>query len=394
MRRTEVYDIETLVNCFTYTGYCIQTKEWVQYVISDNINQLEELLLHLQTLNRQVGFNNEYFDYPLLHWIIENNEKLLAMGNFTCANQIYNRAQHLINDGEFNTIWDNKKYIPQTDLYLIHHYNNNARSASLKDIEFSLRMKNIQEMPFDHTHYVTSEEISQILEYNKNDVEATYQLLLITLGLTNHPVYKGEDKIKLRNKFWNLFSLKCDNYPDVKIGAELLLKKYCEQSHKDFKEAKKIRGSHEIVALKECVPRWCKIETKEFKNFLDTINKTIVKGDAKEFQYSVIFHGIQFDFGLGGSHGCIKPGVYKSSNERVIMDLDVGSLYPSIIISLGLYPRTLGPEFLPTYIQLRDARLAEKHKKEGRDNSLIKGYKLALNGIKMNKFNNCGVYII
>ena len=217
-----------------------------------------------------------------------------------CANQIYQYAQHLINDEQYNQINDKNKYIRQTDLYTIHHYNNAARSASLKDIEFALRMDNIQEMPFDHTHYVTNDEINEILAYNKNDVEATYNLLLITLGVTKHPVYEGENKIKLRGKFQNLFGLKCDNYPDVKIGAELLLKKYCERTNTNFYEAKKIRGQSEVIALRECIPSWCKIESKEFNQFLDIIKATVVVGNAKEFSYDVIFHGIKINYGLGG----------------------------------------------------------------------------------------------
>lgn len=324
MRLVEVYDIETLVNCFTYTGYCIQNKTYYQYVIHHSRNDLVDLLHHLEAIHRQVGFNNEYFDYPLEHWIIQNHERLLNMSNDMCANQIYQYAQHLINDEQYNQINDRNKYIQQTDLYTIHHYNNAARSASLKDIEFALRMDNIQEMPFDHTHYVTNDEIDEILAYNKNDVEATYNLLLITLGVTKHPVYEGENKIKLRGKFQNLFGLKCDNYPDVKIGAELLLKKYCERTNTNFYEAKKIRGQSEVIALKECIPSWCKIESKEFNQFLDIIKATVVVGNAKEFSYSVIFHGIRFDYGLGGSHGCIKPGIYKSTEDRIIVDLDVG----------------------------------------------------------------------
>ena len=81
------------------------------------------------------------------------------------------------------------------------------------------------------------------------------------------------------------------------------------------------------------------------------------------------------------AHGCIRPGVYKSDDENIILDLDVSSLYPSVARSLNLYPQHLGPEFMKLYEQFIDARVAEKHKpKEERDNVLIEGYKLLLNG--------------
>lgn len=81
------------------------------------------------------------------------------------------------------------------------------------------------------------------------------------------------------------------------------------------------------------------------------------------------------------AHGCIKPGIYKSNDDIIILDLDVSSLYPSVARSLNLYPEHLGPSFMQLYSQFIDARIAEKHKpKSERDNVLIEGYKLLLNG--------------
>ena len=117
------------------------------------------------------------------------------------------------------------------------------------------------------------------------------------------------------------------------------------------------------------------------------LNKTVIdidrlKNDKKyKFSYSVRYHNYQFDFGLGGSHGCCSPRVWDSNDEWVIADYDVGSLYPSIAKSLGLYPEHLGKLFLNQYVGFIDDRLAEKHKpKAERDNVLIEGYKLILNG--------------
>ena len=65
----------------------------------------------------------------------------------------------------------------------------------------------------------------------------------------------------------------------------------------------------------------------------------------------------------------------------IISDLDIGSLYPSISKSLNLYPNHLGESFNKQYSQFIDVRLAEKHKpKAERNNALIEGYKLLLNG--------------
>ena len=135
------------------------------------------------------------------------------------------------------------------------------------------------------------------------------------------------------------------------------------------------------IALKDCIPSWCNLKTKEFNRFLTKLKNTVIKGEKNEFNYSVIFHGISFDFGTGGAHGCIRPGVYDADDNWIILDLDVSSLYPSVAKSLKLYPEHLGIQFMNQYSGFIDDRIAEKHKpKEERDNVLIEGYKLVLNG--------------
>ena len=43
-----------------------------------------------------------------------------------------------------------------------------------------MRMENIEEMPLHHTHWCKEGDEEMILEYNKNDVLATYLFLNIT----------------------------------------------------------------------------------------------------------------------------------------------------------------------------------------------------------------------
>lgn len=378
----EVYDIETLYNCFTYTGYNTKEDKWYQFVIHDSVNNLADLVNHIKNdLIMMVGYNNEGFDYPVIHWIINNYVKLIRLSSDEIAKQIYKEAQRIINSTQYEVIPDKKKIVPQTDLFLIWHYNNKARHTSLKDLEFAMNMPNIEEMPLDHKSFVHDNQIQMILDYNKNDVEATYLFLLATLGQTDYSIYKGKNKIELREKLKKKFKIPCSNYPDVKIGEQLMLNLYARATNQDIWELKEKRTNRDSIALKDCIPNWCKIESPEFKEFYDTVCNTIVTGQKGEFQKSIIFHGIKFDFGLGGSHGCIKSGIYKSDENNIILDLDVSSLYPSVAKSLDLYPAHLGPEFMKLYSQFIDARIAEKHKpKAERDNVLIEGYKLLLNG--------------
>jgi len=378
---TEIYDLECLSNLFTYTGYEVKSKTWRQFVICSWRDDTQELYKFLMDNRKMimVGFNNEAYDYPLLHHFI-NHINEYTSGQLT-AQDLYNKSQYLI-DNQFTEIADKNKYIRQLDLYKIWHYNNVARATSLKDLEVAMRMHDVQEMPIHHTSWCKEGDEKLVLSYNKNDVQATYKFFLVTLGETDYSLYKGENKIKLRLDLTKKFKVNCLNLGDVPMGEALMLNLYARATNNDPYWLKKRGGTHRPeICLCDCIPKWCNIKSKEFKEFLNELNHTIIYESKPEYSKSVIFHGISFDFGLGGSHGCCKSGIYKSNDDIIIVDFDVSSLYPSIARSLGLYPEQLGPEFMEQYSGFIDERIEEKHKpKSEQDSVLIKGFKLILNG--------------
>lgn len=379
---TEIYDLESLSNVFTYTGYEVKSKTWYQYVICRWRNDINELYDHLMNDKMiMVGFNNEDYDYPLLHHIINHIEEYKNEDGQYIAERIHAKSQYLI-DNQFTAINDRNKYIRQLDLYRIWHYNNPARATSLKDLEIAMRMNNVQEMPIHHSTWCKEGDEEIILSYNKNDVLATYKFFLVTLGKTDYSIYKGKDKIKLRTNLTKKFKVNCMNLADVPIGEELMLNLYSRAVGVDPYWLKRRGGTHRPeICLGDCIPKWCNIKSKEFNKFIEELKNTIVYESNPDYSTSIVFHNIKFDLGLGGGHACCKPGVYISDDEYIIVDFDVSSLYPSVARSLKLYPEQLGPEFMDLYSLFIDDRIKEKHKpKEERDNVLIEGYKLILNG--------------
>lgn len=377
----EVYDLESLSNLFTYTGYIPKTDTWYQFVICGWRNDGEKLYEHLVRGDFVLcGFNNLAYDYPLLHHFIRHwKGEYEYLDGQELAQALYQKSQYLIEE-QFTEV--KRPLIPQIDLYKIWHYNNKARMQNLKGLEIFMRMENVEEMPIHHTHWCKEGEEIQVLQYNKNDVLATYKFLLVTLGRTDYPLYKGKNKLQLRNDLNKKFHVNVTNMGDVPMGEELILQLYSHKTGQNPYYVKKRGGTPRgIIDLKNCIPKWCNLKSKEFNTFLNQIKQTSIKGEKGEFQFSVVFHNYKFDFGLGGSHGSIAPGVYESNEDWIIVDYDVSSLYPSIAKSLQLYPKHLGIQFLNQYVGFIDDRIEEKHKpKSERDNVLIEGYKLILNG--------------
>ena len=300
-RFIEVYDLECLINVFTYTGYDVTHKTWYQFVISPWRNDYKELVIHLRQEGMiQVGFNNEDYDYPLEHHLLNHEDEYTYLTGFELSQRLYAKSQIII-EQEFSAIADRNKFITQIDLFKIWHYNNPARKTSLKDLEIAMRMENVEEMPIHHSQWCNEEDIESILTYNKNDVEATYRFLLTTLGRTDYSLYKGKNKIELRQNLTKKFKVNCLNLPDVRIGESLMLNLYSRAIGANPYEIKRLKTIRESINLGDCIPKWCDIKSKEFNKFLDIVKKTTIRGEKKEFSASIIFHGIAFDFGTGGS---------------------------------------------------------------------------------------------
>lgn len=107
-------------------------------------------------------------------------------------------------------------------------------------------------------------------------------------------------------------------------------------------------------------------------------------------QLHVKLFGNEVDFGNGGIHSVYAKNLYiESDDEFVLMNVDAGSYYPSIMIQFGLLSRTLEKPEL--FAEIFDKRMAIKHKEHPtpKDKEDQLGYKLVLNttfGASGNKY--------
>lgn len=378
-----VYDIEVLKGCFTYTDINIQTEEVTQFVIHPERDERIRLFHYLREIEgNMIGFNNVNFDYPVLHkfldkfyWETRETSQLL-FDLHELAETIIN-VQNAVDFNKNVAIRTKDVIIPQIDLFKIWHYNNKARQTSLKSLEISMNFPNVMEMPISHKkEIITEEETEQILKYNLNDVLATYEFYK-----------KSLDKIKLRNNIKQQYNLPCINFSDSKIGEQLTLKLYCDETAKDFWEVKEQRTNRAFINLGDIIFDYIQFDSAEFNKLLDKYKQKVIVETKGAVEESVIHKGFKYDFGSGGIHGAIKSGVYKSDSEYIIKSCDVASLYPSLAVVNRLYPEHLGESFCTVYKRILDLRVLAK---SNGDNVMSDGFKLALNSVygKSNDVNS------
>lgn len=403
-RQIWVYDIETLKSCFTYTGYNIDTKEIVQYVLHKDRFELTELITHLEQCKGQIGLNNIGFDYPIIHYILQNyKDWQFKRYNYLIEHEeiislVYNKAQEIIqaqNDDKFaNQIREKDWKIHQLDLYKLWHFDNKAKRTGLKWIQYMIDYPNIEEMSLHHsTDNITLEQVDFILSYNLNDVMSTYELFKITKGDTLHPLYKGIDKIQLRKDILSEFKIQCLNYNDVKIGDEINKVTYSKLSGINKYDIPRKGTFRKSIKVKDCIKIPIQFESLELQHFYNEFlqkefNPQKVKEEkGKEFT----FKGLDISFGFGGIHSVDKPRLIETDDEYYLSDKDCTGMYPRTIIEQQLYPQHLGPDWYKGCEYIYNER-ANKYKpliKKGdkKAQSFSEAYKLANNGGSFGKTN-------
>lgn len=338
------YDIETFSNFF-----CCVFKNDTD-TIRANINNIREVLLELNKRNVElVGFNNVGFDYPVLHWIIENPG---------CTDhRVYQYAQRLI-AGERG--YSGQPYFHQIDLFKIHHFDNKAKATSLKVIEFNLRMNSIQDLPYDPSITMTQFQKADILRYCEHDVNATWQFYKASIELV---------------EFRRGLGRRWMNYSNTKIGEQWMIQELERSGIRPGMPAPVDR-----IELGPLLFDYIQFDRPEFKDLLARFQGRVVYETKGAITDSVTIDGFRYDFGLGGVHGS-RCGVF----EGDLYDWDVASYYPNLAIVNEFYPRHLGPEYCPVYRGIYEER--KKHEKGTPLNAALKEALNATFGNSNNKFS-------
>lgn len=388
-----IIDLETYREMLLIGGYIPHKDQWFLFEVSTRKNELDAAVKFLkeEDIDFWTGFNVVKFDAQVLQYVLDEYDSWFDKSwNEVCA-LIYQFVQDLIDNQNYELPLKYKEHyldLKYLDLFLILHFDNRARSCSLKFCEFSMDL-DIETLPIaSGKEGLTENEIQQVVEYWKNDIHATYELYKWCLGDTEHESYKGKNKIQLRLDLIEEMKLShtAINWNDVKIGAELNKKAYLELTgidHKKLYEKVRFKKSRAGFTFGECFPKYWKFETKEFNEFFKKIAKTKVNLNVKQ-DFHLEYNGTGYTSGKGGGHSMESARLLKPTENQILMDCDIASMYPHRIKKGNLYPAHLGPLWNTGYISNIEKRIdAKKKYKETKDkkwDNIQETYKLVLNG--------------
>ena len=385
-----IYDIEVYNNIFTCVIYSVEHEKFLTYEVSSRRNDFDDMCETLIDFGRDdyrlVGFNNQGYDYPVLHAMLklwQKNRKASATEVNRVAKQKSNQIIDTPFDDRFdNIIWDNDQFVPQVDLLKINHFDNRARATSLKAIEFNNRSENIGDLPHDPNENVPVEGFDELIEYNKHDVVET------------HRFYEAcEGAFELRETLGAKYGRSFTNHNDTKIGKDIFimaLEKCDIPCYEKVDGKKKLRQTKRAsIDISEIIFDYIKFETREFnamlkwfngqtiretkgvftevpfdqcKEFLWYADKRPKKGKLKEVNVviggeyrdtsllpgrawkSSLTGGLKYVFGTGGLHASLHDRAFFEDDDYCIVDVDVTSYYPWLSIANNVYPEHLGSE--------------------------------------------------
>ena len=264
-----VFDIETYPNCFTFATVYSNGKGMRAFEISDRKNEVEELLDFFRKVksagHRFVGFNNNNFDYPVIHHILQKARKIHGTEKKlkVTAKELYDVAMKLINSSKENkfgsAIKDKDVVIPQVDLFKVHHFDNKARSTSLKMLEYNMRSNDIEDLPFPVGMTLNDEQKDTLIKYNKHDVSETLKFYWYSF-----------ENLKLRKDLTEQFGFDCTNFNDTKIGKELFIRTLEKEApgscYTKTEYGREVRQTkRDKIVIKECLFPYIKFDRPEFQ---------------------------------------------------------------------------------------------------------------------------------
>lgn len=347
--RLFVYDVEVFA-CDWLTIF--KDMENSQYTIIHN--DAEALRAFIDPDGVYIGFNSKSYDQFIIKAICNGAEtgEVKELNDWIIGgNQGWEHPLIRGNWFQFNNV------DIRDDVY---------KALSLKAIEGHLGMS-VEEstVPFDLQRPLTRRELEETIRYCKHDVDATEKLVEIR-----------KDYLKTKVNLGRRASI-----PDLKALAATNAKLTAMMLRAEKKEWTDGRDYVYPSALDVSVI------PQPILDFFDTIHDKSIP-DEKLFKTSFVIDigGMLCKYAWGGVHGSLVNYHEEATDERVIQNRDVSSLYPSLIEIYNYLSRNVpDPELF--YAIKRD-RIQAKHVG---DKQTAKDLKLPLNtvsGAQENQYND------
>lgn len=362
-RERLVFDIEIYVNYFCICFTSLTTgKVWLTEMGQDGHVDVQRMGW-IMTNFTIVGFNSYQFDIPIAS---------MALAGKTCAQM--KEAANLIIAEEWRPSDVLKKFKVKSIRERVDHIDlmevAPGVGASLKSYGGRMHCPRVQDLPFHHQATLTTDQMAIVRWYCVNDLTTTAFLYVHNL-----------EQIQLREAMSAKYGIDLRSKSDAQI-AEAVIGEEVERLNRQ-------RPQRPEIAVGTCyryqVPGFLRYESPLLQWALSVVaNAAFFVADHGSIEMppeisalKLNIAGATYQMGIGGLHSTEKRVAYVADADTVLIDRDVTSYYPAIILNLGLYPQHLGRNFLIVFGGIVQERVEAKQQGDTvRANSL----KITVNG--------------
>lgn len=349
------------LDCEIYRNYfltCFEVSENFYSVeitdesTEDEIQRARVQLNRVLKKNLSVTFNGNNFDMVLLSAFINHNFSISGLKKL-CDELIKSNkpawmvardADIILPIGHPNSMWKTIDLI-----------NVLPGIASLKMYAARLEAESIQDLPLDPDSLITPEQMPNMRKYCFNDCANT-RLAFEALG----------DKNELLQRLSEDYGMELRSFSDAQLAETLIKAEFKKLTGKDIK-----KDYGEDVLVKPFhydVPDCVGFTTPLLQELLRLCRKVTFDADssgklripAELAKFKIHMDGTDFAIGIGGLHSKEKDAYYEVTDNTMLIDLDVTSYYPAIIIQNELYPEKYGKDFIDLYKRIVADRVNAK----------------------------------
>lgn len=339
----------TVLDCEVYRNYFLAKVRRMDTGATRVFEQYEghplDTVALRSTLSRitSVTFNGRNYDMPIIG---------LALTGATC--EAIKRCSDFIIAGNMRP-WDVERQFnfrtpdfDHIDLIAVA-----PGMVSLKVYAGRLHVQRMQDLPIEHDALIEPEQRSIILDYNDNDLTATEALY-----------WKFKKQLDLRVQMSREYGVDLRSKSDAQIAEAIIRKRLTDQGVEVRKAEVRAR------AFKFRFPNFLRNAGPIVQGLIDLVREAdfvvdpggYVKMPEQLAKAKIKIGNSVYRLGIGGLHSSEKSQAVVADDEHVVIDSDVASYYPSIILKTKLFPRHLGESFLQIYQKLYDERIAAKRR--------------------------------
>ena len=358
MKPTVVFDIEIYVNYLLISFMNVATGNVRHFEMYPGQRLDVAPLRAILQKYRLISFNGIQFDLPLVTMALKGGD--CAYIKAAADQMIKNNLRHW-------TLGIEPIEADHIDLMEVA-----PGQASLKLYGGRLHAPTLQDLPIEPDAVIEPEQREQLRRYCENDLRTT-------LALFEHLM----PQIQLREQMSEEYGIDLRSKSDAQV-AEAVIKTEVEKA---LGRSLKKRDPMRLVgkSFRYRAPAFIQFRTQALRDILDLVQSTLftvgssgaVQMPKEISNLQISLGGSTYRMGIGGLHSSEKSVAHHSDEEHVLIDRDVSSYYPAIILKCGLKPETMGDHFTKVYRSIVDRRLAAK--KAG-DKVQAESLKITING--------------